>query len=145
MLFGGKKKRRIERLLIVEDEPLVAFDTEHFLSSEGFEIVATLDTVAEALRVVAEDDALALILADINLSDGSGVEVARAAKERGIPVLFITGNCPSEARALAAGCLSKPYPQRDLLAAINAIEAMLDGAKVPKRLPGSFSLFLSAA
>jgi DNA-binding response OmpR family regulator len=80
----------------------------------------------------------------VNLADGSGVDVARAAHARGFPILFVTGHCPGEARALAAGCLSKPYPQRDLLAAIDAIEAVAEGKK-PKRLPGSFSLFAKAA
>lgn len=140
MLFG-KKKRRIERLLIVEDEPLVAFDTEHFLTGEGFAIVATVDTVAGAMRAIEGDDEVDLVLVDVNLSDGSGVEVAQAAQDQGVAVLFVTGNCPAEARSLAAGCLTKPYPQRDLLAAIIAIEAVIDGGKVPKRLPNSFSLF----
>ncbi len=142
MIFG-RKKRRIERLLIVEDEPLVAFDTEHFLGEAGFEIVATLDSVAGALEVIAREEDLDLILVDVSLSDGSGTDVARAAHARGIQVLFVTGNCPGDARALAAGCLSKPYPQRDLLAAIDAIEAVIEGRK-PKRLPGSFSLFQAA-
>ena len=43
MLFV-KRKRLIERILLVEDEPLVAFDTEHFLTHEGFEVVATVDS-----------------------------------------------------------------------------------------------------
>ncbi|HEX8302415.1 response regulator [Sphingomonas sp.] len=144
MLFGGKKKRLIERLLIVEDEPLVAFDNEHFLSTEGFEIVGTVDSVAGALRVLDEGEEIDLLLADVNLADGSGIEVAQRAYERGIPVLFVTGNCPSEAMALAAGCLSKPYPQRNLLAAITAIEAVIEGKK-PKKLPGGFRLFSQAA
>ena len=76
----------------------------------------------------------------MNLSDGSGVAVAQAAHARGIAVLFVTGNCPGEARVLAAGCLSKPYPQRDLLAAIDAIEAVVEG-RAPGRLPASFRLF----
>lgn len=143
MLFG-KKKRLIERLLIVEDEPLVAFDTEHFLRGEGFEIVATLDTVADAIGAIGEGSEIDLVLVDVALSDGSGVEVAQAAHGRGIQVLFVTGNCPGEARSLAAGCLAKPYPQRDLLAAIVALEAVLEGQE-PKKLPGSFSLFKSAA
>ncbi|MCD2324907.1 response regulator [Sphingomonas sp. IC-56] len=143
MLFG-KKKRLIERVLVVEDEPLVAFDTEHFLTGEGFEIVGTVDSVADALVAVGEAETLDLILVDISLSDGSGVEVARAAIQRGIQVLFVTGSCPGEARSLAVGCLAKPYPQRDLLAAIKAIEAVLEGQE-PKRLPQSFSLFKSAA
>ncbi|MBB4838867.1 DNA-binding response OmpR family regulator [Sphingomonas kyeonggiensis] len=130
---------------MVEDEPLLAFDTEHFLSGEGFAVAATVDTVAEALRVLAADKDLDLVLADVRLADGSGIEVARAAQGRGLPVLFVTGSFPEEAKVLAAGCLAKPYPQRDLLAAIDAIEAVLEGAKAPRRLPGSFSLFLSPA
>lgn len=144
MIFGRGKKRRIERLLIVEDEPLVAFDTEHFLGDAGFQIVATVDSVADALRVIGEGAEIDLVLVDVSLADGSGIAVAQAAKARGIQVLFVTGNCPGEARALAAGCLSKPYPQRDLLAAIDAIEAVIDG-NTPKRLPNGFSLFQRAA
>jgi DNA-binding response OmpR family regulator len=142
MLFA-KKKRLIERVLLVEDEPLVAFDTEHFLGAEGFEIVATIDSVVDALAVIARDAAIDLVLVDVNLADGSGVEVARAAHERGVRVVFVTGNCPGEARRLAAGCLAKPYPQRDLLAAIDAVEAVMAGGK-PGKLPGSFSLFAGA-
>ena len=142
MLFA-KKERRITRVLVVEDEPLIAFDTEHFLSGEGFEIVATIDTVAEALAVLEAGEDIHLVLVDVNLSDGSGVDVARAAHGRGIKVVFVTGNCPGEARSLAVGCLAKPYPQRDLLSAIAALERVMDG-KSPKRLPSSFSLFASA-
>lgn len=143
MLFG-KKKRRIERVLVVEDEPLVAFDTEHFLHGEGFAIVGTHDSVAGAVAAIAAPAEIDLVLVDVDLADGSGVTVAQAAHARGIPVLFVTGNCPGEARVLAAGCLAKPYPQRDLLAAVRAIETVLEGEK-PRRLPGSFSLFGAAA
>lgn len=143
MLFA-KKKRLIERILLVEDEPLVAFDTEHFLGSEGFEIVATVDSVAEAVAAITDGEPIDLVLVDVNLADGSGVEVAQAAHDRGIRVLFVTGNCPGEARKLAAGCLSKPYPQRDLLAAIAAIETVMGGKK-PRKLPASFSLFVGPA
>lgn len=143
MLFG-KKKRLIDHVLIVEDEPLIAFETEHFLSSEGYHIVATVDSVADALAAIASDMTIDLVLVDVSLADGSGVDVARAAHARGIVVLFVTGNCPGEARALAAGCLSKPYPPRDLIAAIGAIEAVRAG-QAPRRMPIGFSLFRSAA
>ncbi|WP_066795335.1 response regulator [Sphingomonas soli] len=141
MLFGGKKKRRIERLLIVEDEPLVAFDNEHFLTQEGFEIAGTVDSVADALALIAEAEEIDLLLVDVALSDGSGVEVAQAAHGRGIAVMFVTGNCPGEAKDFAAGCLAKPYAQRDLLAAIDAVEAAIEGRKAPRKLPAGFSLF----
>lgn len=143
MLFG-KKTRRISRILLVEDEPLVAFDTEHFLRDAGYEILATVDRVTDAIDVIRADEDIDLVLVDISLADGSGVDVARAAHGRGVAVLFVTGQCPEGGREVAAGCLSKPYAQRDLLAAIAAIEAVLEG-NTPKRLPGGFSLFAQAA
>lgn len=139
MLFA-RKKRRISRLLIVEDEPLVAFDNEHFLRDADFEIVATVDRVAAALTVIARDEDIDLVLVDISLADGNGVDVARAAHAKAIPVLFVTGSCPEGGREVASGCLSKPYAQRDLLSAIAAIEAVMEG-KTPKRVPSGLSLF----
>ena len=143
MLFG-KKKRLIVRLLVVEDEPLIAFDTEYFLTESKFTVVATVDRVSDALAVIESGSAIDLVLADVSLSDGSGLDVARAALAKGVPVLFVTGNCPIEATTLAAGCLSKPYSQRDLLGAIAAIEAQIGGV-VPKRLPAGFRLFATPA
>ena len=135
-----KRDRRIGRLLIVEDEPLVAFDNEHFLTDQGFTVVATVDHVAEALRVI-ESEPIDLVLADVRLSDGDdGVEVARAAQARGIPVLFASAHCPIDAQTLAIGCLAKPYSHRDLIAAIDAVEARLAGKPV-KRPPKGLSLY----
>jgi DNA-binding response OmpR family regulator len=138
MLFG-KRARTINRVLIVEDEPLVAFDNEHFLRDKGFEVVATVDTVADAIAAIAAID-IDLVLADVNLSDGNGIDVAHAARAKGVSVLFVTGTCPIEAQALSLGCLAKPYAQRDLLDALDAIDATL-GGKAPKRLPRGLSLY----
>lgn len=143
MLFG-RKKRRIVRLLVVEDEPLIAFDTEHLLTDASYEIVATVDRVGKAVDVIRSGKEIDLVLADVNLADGSGLDVARVATEAGVPVLFVTGNCPPEARTLATGCLDKPYAQRDLIEAIEAIEAHIDG-RTPKRSPAGFRLFATAA
>ena len=138
MLFG-RRTRAIKRILIVEDEPLVAFDNEHFLGDAGYEIVATVDTVPQA--VAAMDDEVDLVLADVNLSDGgNGRDVAEVAREHGVPLVFVTGACPDDARSLAIGCLAKPYSQRDLLAAIDTVEAKMAGRE-PKRVPRSFSWF----
>jgi DNA-binding response OmpR family regulator len=139
MLFG-KKKRRIVRLLLVEDEPLIAFDTEHLLREQDYEIVATVDCVADAVAVIGDGADIHLVLVDVRLADGSGVDVARAAQGRAIPVIFASGDCPVEAESVGTGHLAKPYTQRGLLGAINAIEATLDG-KSPRRLPSGFRLF----
>lgn len=137
MIFG-RKRRRITRILLVEDEPLVAFDNEHVLSDAGYTIIDTVPSVAGAVAALSDD--VELVLTDVSLPDGSGVEVARAARDKGVPVLFVTGACPAEAAELAAGCLAKPYAPRDLLGAIRAIDAQLAGGKVPK-LPDGFTLF----
>ncbi|WP_294191265.1 response regulator [uncultured Sphingomonas sp.] len=141
MLFG-RKQRLITRLLVVEDEPLVAFDTEHMLREHGYEVLATVDRVADA-RVVIERqaDGVDLVLADVRLADGSGIEVARIAAERAVPVMFVTGTCPPEARALAIGFLAKPYMERDLLQAIEAVDAVKAGRRT-RRLPQGFELFV---
>jgi CheY-like chemotaxis protein len=139
MLFG-RKKRRIEKLLVVEDEPLVAFDNEHLLEEAGYTIVGTVDRVASAVEVIASGKAIDLVLVDVELTDGTGLDVARAAFARAIPALFVTGNCPPEAQSFAAGCLAKPYAPRELLAAIEAVEAMADG-RAPKRMPPGLRLF----
>jgi DNA-binding response OmpR family regulator len=142
MLFG-KRERRISRIMIVEDEPLVAFDNEHMLIDAGYEVVATVASLADALAVI-EAEALDLILTDIALSgDGDGTDVARAAGAKDIPVLFVTGNCSEEAKSLALGCLSKPYSERVLLGALSAIDDHIQGKDVGK-VPEQLTLYLRA-
>lgn len=142
MLFG-RRERRIRRIMIVEDEPLVAFENENMLQDADYEVVATVDSYADAYRVI-ESEQLDLILSDISLAgEGSGVDVARAAIERGIPVLFVTGSCTEEAKALAIGCLAKPYSERVLLGTLDAIDAHLRGRE-PGRLPEQLTLYVQA-
>ncbi|MEG8039258.1 response regulator [Sphingomonas sp. LR60] len=139
MLFG-RRQRSIEKLLVVEDEPLVAFDTERMLTDQGFTIIATVDRVADAVRVIEAGAPIDLVLVDINLADGSGIDVARSASARGIRVLFVTGACPVDAETVAVGCLAKPYTQRDLVGSIDAIESAAEG-RSPPRLPGGLRMF----
>jgi DNA-binding response OmpR family regulator len=142
MLFG-KRERRISRILIVEDEPLVAFDNEYMLKDAGYEIVATVDNHADAVLAI-EGEAIDLVLTDISLSgEGDGTDVARAAGARGIGVLFVTGNCAEEAKALALGCLAKPYSEKILLAALQAVDEHLQG-RDPGRLPEQLTLYVRA-
>ena len=139
MLFG-KRERAIRRILIVEDEPLVAFDNEHMLREAGYEVVGTVDNLAEAVKLMGEEE-VDLILSDIVLNgEGDGMDVARAAAARGTPVLFVTGNCPIEARSLGIGCLAKPYSGKILRNALDALDRKLRGEEV-KRVPAGLSLY----
>ena len=142
MLFG-KRERSIRRILIVEDEPLVAFDNEYMLKEEGYEVVATVDTPAEALAVIAAEP-LDLVLTDIKLSgDDDGIDVARAARAKNVPVLFVTGHPTEEARALGIGCLAKPYTEKVLKGALAALDGHLQGDR-RKRLPPQLTLYAAA-
>jgi DNA-binding response OmpR family regulator len=133
----------IRRILVVEDEPLVAFDNEHLLGEAGYEVVGTVDNVADAAKLI-RDEPIDLVLSDITLAgEGDGIDVARAAGAKGIPVLFVTGDVPDGARAHGVGCLTKPYSEKGLKAALEALDDRLQGRKV-KRLPAGLSLYEQA-
>lgn len=136
-------RKAIRTVLVVEDEPLVAFDNEHTLEQAGFRIAATVDDHDHAVRVM-DEGGVDLVIADVTLhGEKTGIDVARHAAARGLPVLFVTARCPVDARAVAVGCLAKPYAPRDLVAAIRVIDALLRGARRP-RLPPGLSLFDTA-
>jgi CheY-like chemotaxis protein len=144
MLFG-KRERLIRRILVVEDEPLVAFDNEHLLGEAGYEVVGTVDNLEAAKALIESEEQIDLVLTDITLNgDGDGTDVARAAQERGVPVLFVTGACPVEAQTLAVGCLAKPYSDKVLKVALDCLDDVLQGKEVTK-LPAQLSLFEQAA
>ncbi|NWK98649.1 response regulator [Sphingobium lactosutens] len=135
------RRKAIRTVLVVEDEPLVAFDNEHALEQAGYRIAATVDDHDHAVRVM-DEGGVDLVIADVALhGKKSGIDVARHAARQGLPVLFVTGRCPIDARALAVGCLAKPYAPRDLIAAIGVVDAVLRGARRPK-LPHGLSLFV---
>ena len=128
MLFG-KPKRVVKRILIVEDEPLVAFDMETMLADEGYEVVDTVDTFAGAIERLDRDQ-VDLILCDVRLhGDRSGIHLAKEACKRGIPVLFATAHVPPDADKLAIGCLIKPFNMRTLKAALDSVNRQLSGKK----------------
>ena len=141
MLFG-KRKRGVNRSLIVEDEPLTAFDNEVMLGDLGYEVVATLDSFEDAIDLL-DSEKIDLILSDYRLSGRrTGLDLARAAKERGIPIIFSTGHAlPPESMQLALGCIVKPYSERTLKLALDAVDKRLSGKSV--KPPKGVELFVS--
>jgi two-component system, response regulator PdtaR len=136
MLFG-RRKRIVKRILIVEDEPLIAFDNENMLGDHGYEIVATVDDYERAIDIINSDEEVHLILSDVRLrSERTGIDLARHAKAKGIPTLFATGHPHEGAHEVAVGCLTKPYSERQLVKAIECIDLHLqnESYKPPKGL-----------
>jgi CheY-like chemotaxis protein len=138
MLFG-KRNRVIKRILVVEDEPLIAFDNESMLTDAGYEVVATVDGYDQALDRL-DTDQVDLILSDVRLrSQQTGIDLAREAKARGIPTLFATGHAYPGAAEVAIGCLTKPYSERQLKSALDAVDRALAGETV--KPPRGLELF----
>ena len=114
MLFG-KRKRIVKRILIVEDEPLTAFDNETMLIDAGYEIVATLDDFEEALELL-EREQVDLILSDVRLrSQETGIDLAKGGEGAGHsdPVRDRPSPMPARRISRSAAC-SKPYTERQL-------------------------------
>jgi hypothetical protein len=85
-----------------------------------------------------------LILSDLRLrKQQTGIHLAKAAKEKGIPTLFATGHSFPGASEIAVGCLSKPYTERQLTKAIECVDRHLQGEKV--KLPKGLELFISVS
>ncbi|MFM6853969.1 MAG: response regulator, partial [Sphingopyxis sp.] len=136
MALFNRQKRRIRRLLIVEDEPIVAFDNEYGLSNAGYDVVATVDRGDLAIAHL-DRDRVDLVILDMHLAGAiGGLDVARAAAQRGVAVLFATATDAAMARDVAVAWLAKPYNPAALIAALRAIDAVLCGDNPPAATPG---------
>ncbi|WP_137179318.1 HWE histidine kinase domain-containing protein [Roseomonas sp. AR75] len=79
------------RILVVEDEPLVAMDVEQTLRDLGAAVIGPAGTVAEALRLVEQAGMPDAAVLDVNLGGQAAFPVADLLVRRGVPVLFATG------------------------------------------------------
>jgi len=99
------------RILIIEDEALVAMELRFVLEDLGHEVVGTVADARTAREAVAETE-IDLALVDIHLSDGpTGIELGRElAQDLGVTVLFMTANPGMLRQGVAGtiGVLSKP-------------------------------------
>ena len=140
MLFG-RRKRIVKRILIVEDEPLTAFDTETMLADFGYEVVGTTDDFDRALEYL-DRDTIHLVLADVRLHDEDlGLELARNARVKGVPTLLATGHDVPLQTTHAVGCIRKPYTERQLRQALDSVDRHLQGEKV--KPPKGLELFIT--
>ncbi|WP_426526241.1 response regulator transcription factor [Bradyrhizobium sp. McL0615] len=107
-------------VLVVDDDPSMLKGMRRLLRQFGYESVPFETT--KALKDHADFDRAFCIVLDVNLSDGSGIELRYQLTEQGIalPVIYITGNDSHATRmsAMASGCvayLTKPFTARSLM------------------------------
>jgi DNA-binding response OmpR family regulator len=101
----------LSRVLILEDNPLIAFDLENIAQEAGHEVVEVCASVAAACRALARPVDVALL--DIDVADGQSFEVARQLQRRRIPFTFVTARgraaLPPELKDSAV--VDKPYAE----------------------------------
>lgn len=85
------------RILIVEDEMVIALDMAQCLGAHGAEIVGPCNTVAAALSV-AERAPLTAAVLDVRVGRSSTASVAKVLAARGIPYVICSGQSRSEIR-----------------------------------------------
>ncbi|MDE7207770.1 MAG: response regulator transcription factor, partial [Lachnospiraceae bacterium] len=136
------------KILVVEDEKLLADSIKTMLSNKGFDVEVVYD--GEHGAEYAELGVYDLLILDVMMPKMNGYEVARSirAKRCGTPILMLTAKSNLEDRitGLNAGAdyyLTKPFDSRELLACINAL-LRRQGSQVDEVVYGNTALDLSS-
>ncbi len=114
------------RILIVEDEQLVAADLEAKLTRLGYYVVGLAASGADAIRLASSSHP-ELVLMDVRLQGGmDGIETAKRLKDvTPAPVIFVTAYAqvsgPDGGRLLGGVTLSKPFSREQLHAAVRTV------------------------
>ena len=112
------------RVLVVEDEFLVATLIEDMLTSAGCVVSGPIPRLAEALDAVHRGTFDAAVL-DVNLAGDRIDPVADVLSRRNVPFVFVTGYSTGALTAVHAGRprLSKPFKMADLLDKLSSVVA----------------------
>lgn len=113
-----------KKILIVEDELIVAGDLRLTLKKAGYQVTGIADSVEDALDLISRERP-ALVLLDIYLEgDQTGIDLAFTLNESGIPFVYLSANSNREVLEAAKatqpfGFLVKPFREKDLLIALD--------------------------
>lgn len=112
-------------ILVVDDEHDLAEACQRLLMRGGWQ-VSTVATRGAALEALTAPAAPALAIVDRGLPDGDGLDIVRAARERGCRVIVISGRTSAANRdrtlaAGAAGFLGKPFTAGEFLDLVRSV------------------------
>ena len=116
-------------VLIVDDEPQIGEVLQTYLEREGF-AAKRCGTVREALDEV-QARRPDLVLLDVTLPDGSGLDALRPIRERGVPVIMLTARAEEVDRIIglelgADDYVTKPFSPREVVARVRAVMRRFD-------------------
>lgn len=109
------------RVLVVEDEPIVAMCLEDILEALGCTTIGPASRLSEGLALAGNEPIDAAIL-DINLSGERSTAIAETLRTRGIPFAFASGyGTPPEGFGAEIPMIEKPYREAEVRAALEQI------------------------
>ena len=110
------------RILIVEDEPLVAEDLRTVLVDAGFEIAGVAARVATVLSLI-ETVACDAAIVDANLAGASASPVAAVLSARGLPFIVLSGYTREQLQSEFSGgfFIEKPYRLTEVIDSLSTI------------------------
>ncbi|MBZ9673228.1 response regulator [Mesorhizobium sp. B2-1-8] len=113
------------RVLVVEDEWLIAEDVASELRAAGYPVVGPVSSVAAALQLV-EADKVDVALLDIQLNAETSLPVAEVLLARGTPFAFVTGFGERDVPAPFRSCkfVAKPASETDILTAVAELASL---------------------
>jgi DNA-binding response OmpR family regulator len=134
------------KVLIVEDDLMLADFAEEILVEHGYEVTGIARTVTEAVAL-ARRSPPDLVILDLRLADGGlGTDVAAQLRPLGrLGILYVTGNTSQVALTDADGCLAKPYRAVDLLRGLEVVAEIVATGKAQPPFPYGFHLLHPAA
>jgi CheY-like chemotaxis protein len=108
------------RVLLVEDETMIAMLLENMLGDLGCEVVGPAYALDPALALAAGDEAIDVAILDVNLAGRPVFELADALRVRGVPMVFSTGYGARGLREIDRDVpvLGKPFQARELAVAL---------------------------
>jgi len=131
------------RVLIVEDEALLAMELEYLIEDAGHRVAGWATSSAEA-RELVDDVEADIAFVDVHLLDGAtGVDVATyIAETRRSMVVFLTANPKRlpDNLAGAVGVIAKPYTLNGLMAALQYLQEGVRRPPPVSALPVGFTL-----
>lgn len=113
------------RILVLEDDAIIASGLEYSLQQEGF-AVTVCDRCEKAIHVIEKEN-YDMVLLDLCLPDGSGYDICKKVKDKGdIPVIFLTAvdNEVNTVMGLDMGAddyITKPFRIRELISRIKSV------------------------
>jgi CheY-like chemotaxis protein len=132
---GGKMvEADRKRILVVEDEWLIADELVAMVHRMGYGVVGPASRVSRAMQLVESEKPDGAVL-DITLGKEKSFPIAEMLAERGIPFLFVTGYAGGDLPGRFASCvvLFKPISDADLCAALTSMYERGNFAALPHK------------